>query len=315
MKKEAFKALFQGQPTRPVPFIPLIYTYASKVMQLTVKEQLTDPTKLALSLQRAQRLFNYDAVVCNFDTTLEAEALGCAVNWSDDGPAIASPTPRSASELEKIALEKGGRVPTVLEATRRLKMTVGREMPLLAGVTGPCALAFNLKGAQGDLVADRSMLEDSVKVMVKMVKAFCDLGCDGILVTDDVMGLCPPDVLLGVAEILTPVWNLCEYYQAPVVIITRSNMDTAKAALKLGAKGISLGCDIGELRQEARLRNMTVVDSLNTEDLLSDENTLSGKVKTLVDSAAVALITTDWQVPLSVRPDAIHQIVRAIRAQ
>ena len=90
--KEMVRALLSGAPVSRPPFIPYMASAAARFMEVLVQRMFTDPTTLANSLQSAQRLFKYDAIVVLFDPTLEAEACGCGLAWEEDAsPAVVSP--------------------------------------------------------------------------------------------------------------------------------------------------------------------------------------------------------------------------------
>ena len=312
MKKGDLKGLFEGRSEAPAAFIPYVFSYAARVAHLPVKDLLQDPTQLSVSLQRTQRLFGYDALVCNFDTTLEAEALGCSLEWSGSGPQVVSSSPLDPEMMKTVDLESRGRIPVVLEATKRLAMTVGREMPQLAGVTGPCTLGCQLTG-KGVGSIERGLLEVCVTLAIRMVRAFYERGVDGILLTDDMLGLSPPEILDELGELLAPLLNVSKYYDRPCLLVTKcGDVDRARRILGLGAPGVSLGRQFGDLFDEARSLGVVMAHCLSFEDLRSMAS-LTERSRFLA-SGEGTFLTTEWGVPLDIAPEAIHAVVRAIRA-
>ena len=144
--RELFANLFQMRTLSRVPFIPWVTSFAAKLEQIPVKEMLSDATLLSRSLQNAQKLFGYDGITIVFDSTLEAEACGSEIKWSDSGklPEVVSyPLAKGArvEDLDISDLEKRGRIPVVLETVKRLSILKGKELPLLGVITGPITLA------------------------------------------------------------------------------------------------------------------------------------------------------------------------------
>ena len=75
-------------PHRPI-IAPLVFTLAAKVEGIPPRAFLSNPTKLSNSLKHVHDFLRPDAVVCHFGTCLEAEAMGCQLNWSTCPPTIA----------------------------------------------------------------------------------------------------------------------------------------------------------------------------------------------------------------------------------
>src|SRR3972149_7483653 len=93
--KELVRDLFQLRELERVPFIPWVCSFAAQLEQIPVEAMLSDAGLLSRSLLNAQALFRYDAIANVFDPSLEAEACGCAIDWSQGGglPRGASPPP------------------------------------------------------------------------------------------------------------------------------------------------------------------------------------------------------------------------------
>jgi MtaA/CmuA family methyltransferase len=111
-----------------------------------------DGHKMAAMAASTYELFGLESVVVPFDMGVEAEALGCGVNYYEDAEGILYPTisTKLADKVEDWDLQvppnplEQGRVPVVVDAIRELKETMGDEVPVGAWVLGPFTLAGQL---------------------------------------------------------------------------------------------------------------------------------------------------------------------------
>jgi len=94
-----------------------------------------DSHKMASAAASTYKLFGLESVVVPFDMGVEAEALGCGINYYADADGILYPTV-SAKVADKVdewdlqlpdkPLEKG-RIPVVVDAIKEVKETVGDD--------------------------------------------------------------------------------------------------------------------------------------------------------------------------------------------
>jgi [methyl-Co(III) methanol-specific corrinoid protein]:coenzyme M methyltransferase len=111
-----------------------------------------DSHKMASAAASTYKLFGLESVVVPFDMGVEAEAIGCGINYYEDADQILYPTV-SAKVSDRVdewdlklpdkPLEKG-RIPVVVEAIKELKATVGDKVAVGAWVLGPYTLAGQL---------------------------------------------------------------------------------------------------------------------------------------------------------------------------
>ncbi|MGB9682943.1 MAG: MtaA/CmuA family methyltransferase [bacterium] len=154
-----------------------------------------DPEKMAKLSIGAVEILGLDNVRVPFCQTVEAEALGCKVNLGDDNnlPAVVShPYKLDEPPLE---LPEGflsrGRVPVVIEATRRLAKNVGDEVAVISGIVGPFSIAGYLLGLNELLISTLSdpeslkpFLELGVKIGILYGNALTEAGASVICVED-----------------------------------------------------------------------------------------------------------------------------------
>jgi [methyl-Co(III) methanol-specific corrinoid protein]:coenzyme M methyltransferase len=112
----------------------------------------TDPARMATAAAATYRLFGFGSAVAPLDMCVEAEALGAEVDFRADAPMPLfpiCPQPLAASPGEYTPDVRGdftrrGRIPLVIEAIRRLKEDVGREVVVGAWIPGPFTLASQI---------------------------------------------------------------------------------------------------------------------------------------------------------------------------
>lgn len=195
--KKLFQALFhQGQQELPRPlYLPLACSLAARLRQISLPEMFAGPTHYANALRDAYRLFGFDALVTSFDPTLEAEALGCPIQWEspDRLPQVGShplAEGRGLADLEQ-KWEAKGRLPIVLEVTKRLSMLLSREVAIVGAMTGPFTLASQLRGEpffselREDTPHCQELLDFVGQCNLKLARLYAELKVDGLILIED----------------------------------------------------------------------------------------------------------------------------------
>ncbi|MBI3243169.1 MAG: methyltransferase [Chloroflexi bacterium] len=193
-------ALLSGRPDSRVPvFSGLPSLTASGLATAGVRygEAHTDPAKMAQAAASTFETFGFESAVVPFDLCVEAEALGCGVDFQTDVDAFLPPIVDSPLDVE-LALEQlsvpddvsqVGRLPVVAEALRRLKAGVGREVAVGAWVPGPFTLGWQLFGTTDWLTSvkwdsDRlnSLLTRLEDFLARVAASYREAGADFITV-------------------------------------------------------------------------------------------------------------------------------------
>ncbi len=188
-------AILRGRRVARLPvFSGLPSLTASGLQSVGVRysESHTDAAKMAAAAASTYELFGFESAVVPFDLCVEAEALGCGVDFQTDveiflAPVVDKPLATFDGNLPENAA-RAGRIPLVADAIRRLKAGVGREIAIGAWVPGPFTLAWQLFGADGWLGAlqdaDRAarMLESLADFLARVAGHYRDAGADFITV-------------------------------------------------------------------------------------------------------------------------------------
>lgn len=146
-KEVLFKTLRHEETERPA-WVPMAGVHAGFLKGYTADEVYQDADKLVESLLEVEKMYAPDGLILLFDLQLEAEILGCTIKWEKNGPpSVRSHPLESTFEIPDIKITRdSGRIPLVLDVTRRIKKAVGDRTALYGLFCGPYTLASHLRG-------------------------------------------------------------------------------------------------------------------------------------------------------------------------
>jgi len=289
--KVAFRNTLKGVNTDRTVFIPFVYGLAAKIGQLPLREMVSDPAYYAHSLEEAYKLLQYDGIVNTFDATLEAETFGCEVTWPGEyiAPRIAS---CSQLELQEVNPEEHSRIPILLETTKRIVMTQGKETAVIGTLVGPCSL---VKTVIDDGTKDKNLdIGNAIslvgELLTKLTRSLCELRVDAVFFREDLLGAGYRGELLSHNKLYTAVYttlfNLIKYYNCyPVLIVKETELNfitdlqnmVGTSGLILFGKRVSDG-DLIYLRKLSDSLKMSFglpLPMVNQDDLLEQFTVIS----------------------------------------
>lgn len=143
------------------------------------------------------------AAVSLMDLSVEAEAFGCSVRFSEDEvPTVVGQLVGDAEDAEALCvpgLDKG-RAPLCVEAVRLAKRRLGSQ-PLLAGVIGPFSLAGRLMDVTEILYtcydepeAVCTVVDKAADYLTGYIGAMREAGADGVIMAEPLAGLLSPEM-------------------------------------------------------------------------------------------------------------------------
>jgi MtaA/CmuA family methyltransferase len=170
-------------------------------------ESHSDAKMMADLAASTPKLFGFHCAVVPFDVAIEAEVIGCPINFYThvDPEEILYPTVKGKIPMDASAisipedLPNAGRIPVVTEALRLLKEDIGGEVPIGTYIMGPFTIAgqtmelndlLKLCLKQPDQVNE--ILKIYAGLVVRLAKIYFDAGADYITIRE--MGACS-DVL------------------------------------------------------------------------------------------------------------------------
>ena len=323
-KEMVRRAFSRGELPRN-PFIPWVFSHAARLEQISVREMLADPGRLARALHNAQSLYGYDAVTNVFDHTLEAECCGCPVVWGAEHElpsVLGHPLSSDVTQSDILNLERNGRLPVVLEATRRLKITLGRTVAMVAVITGPFALADRLlavsimEGLEDSFEKAKSLVKFAGQVALKVCQMYCELEPDVVVIADDSLPQLAPEHFSLARSVFGPIWNTVRFYNAhPVLMLRGCSTDKLDHLLDLGADStvVSGEIDFTYLNKAVSKRDLVFGYAIPCSALADPQQELDDYVsKYFATARSRMFLTTEWEVPADTPPENMHELIKLI---
>jgi [methyl-Co(III) methanol-specific corrinoid protein]:coenzyme M methyltransferase len=223
---------------------------------------------MAKAAASTYRLFGFESAVVPFDVGLEAEAMGCEMNFYEGREGIIYPTVKSKTidlymDLEKAVpgeIEKKGRVPTVIDAIRMLKDDVGDEVAIGSYVLGPFTLAGQvmdlnelLKASFKEPARVEAVLNKLASVTISIAGAFQEAGVDFMTIRE--MGA-SSDVIsprMFKSLVMPPLKRVIENISPPRILHICGNTDPIIEMMNdCGADAVSVEqrSDIKKVREK-----------------------------------------------------------------
>jgi uroporphyrinogen-III decarboxylase len=325
--KRLVRGAFESADLPRLPFVPWVFTHAARLEQIPVRRMLADPTQYTKCLQNARKLYGYDAIIGGFDPSLELEICGSHISWGGDYEAPAAvPLPEfDLGRLRDIDVENAartGRLATVIESLRRIKLVSGQDLALAAAVTGPLSLLAGLTGrdplrdlAEKPEEAIRAV-EAAAGFLLKVVRVYCQLELDIIVIADKLMATLPAAHLSRMSSVLSPVINLVRFYNTFSVLLPgEPSPDNVTSLIDLGFDGVvTAGMDASTWHKLKGGRSCVLGKALPARVLNSSSGELPAYLETNLPEKVErgVFITTDWEVPPETPPDNIHLLMRMI---
>lgn len=183
---------FGLEPVVRVPWVPFVGVHGGSLIGVNAEEYLKSSKNMISGLNKAIALYKPDGIPVSFDLQLEAEILGCRLNWAKENPpAVVSHPLSEGTSLSSLKLPEtyDGRIPLVLETTRSLR--AGHpEIALYGLITGPFTLALHLLGTDifmklfDDPAYVLEVMNFCTGVATRYSEMLIDAGCDVIAVVD-----------------------------------------------------------------------------------------------------------------------------------
>lgn len=126
-----------------------VTTEGMKQTGIRFAEAHTDAEKMAGLAATTHKLFGFECAVVPFDVAIEAEALGCPINFYTDVdpeqilyPTVKEKMVTGKADVKVPAdLSRAGRAPVVTEAIRLLKEDIGADVAIGTYIMGPFTIA------------------------------------------------------------------------------------------------------------------------------------------------------------------------------
>ncbi|MCL2810795.1 MAG: uroporphyrinogen decarboxylase family protein [Clostridia bacterium] len=190
--------------------MPILSFPGIQLINATVRELAASATKQAACMKAVADRWDTLASVSLMDLSVEAEAFGSPVRFSDDEvPTVTAPIVTDADSAERLAVPQvgAGRTGECVSTIREAKRFI-TDRPVLAGAIGP----FSLSGRLMDMTEIMALcyeepelvhqtLEKATQFLIAYNLALHQAGADGILMAEPAAGLLSPGLI---AEFSTP---------------------------------------------------------------------------------------------------------------
>jgi uroporphyrinogen decarboxylase len=326
--KELIRGLFEGRDLSRIPFIPWVSSFAAKLEQVPIKTMLSDAGILSRALINSQKLFGYDAIINVFDTSIEAEACGCKIYWpgSNTLPEVAGhPLSEGISiyDLDTSGVEKKGRLPVVIDATKRLNIIKGKEVAIAGMVTGPLTLAGHLKG--NALLDDLNrgeeealeIIETTGSIVLKLCRIYCEIGVDFIVIVEEMLGKIHSEIFQTIASPFQSIWNVVKFYNVHSLILSKGcSEEHIEPVLDLQADGVAISgnIDYANVKNAAQKRNRCFARSIPLSSLTDTISRVGESARDCLSEKEKGLfLSTEWEVPYVTNVNNMHEVMRVIR--
>ena len=212
--------------------MPFVFSLAAKLEGIPLREFWSNPTKICNGLRQIHRYLQLDGVCCYYDPFLEAEALGCHLQWNGDDAQLSRPSPTQDVVLRNLSspdtIPANGRLPIACEVFRRLKVILANGPALMARVTGPHTLAAQLFDGSTD---DPERFASCAEAGSVIARSFLEAGADVVFISESVL----PEMTFTECEnyvhLLEPMVNIVRFYGAMPVLQVISIVDRTFEAL------------------------------------------------------------------------------------
>ncbi len=190
--QELINKAFRLEKTERIPWVPFVGVHGGYLTGVDAREYLTSREHLVNGISAAIDRYEPDGIPIMFDLQVEAEILGCGLQWSDDNPPSVISHPlmegKTVDDLPEFSPDKA-RLPVALEATRELRQKYP-DIALYGLVTGPFTLALHLMGTEifTTMMMDpdtiQSLLAYTRDIVKKTADYYIEAGADVIAVVD-----------------------------------------------------------------------------------------------------------------------------------
>lgn len=196
--KNWIEGLKSAQCKKPMP---LLSFPSVSLLGVSVRELISSSELQARGMQAVAEAVDASASVSFMDLSLEAEAFGATVSFSEDEvPTVKGRLVTDEDEAQALAVPAvgSGRTGIYIEAVKKAVEKI-TDRPVFAGIIGPFSLAARLLDVTEimmDCYDDPDMvhvvLDKVTTFLIKYAKAYKATGAGGIMMAEPVSGLLSP---------------------------------------------------------------------------------------------------------------------------
>lgn len=199
--KELVLQAMNLEETHRAPWVPFVGVHGAALIGKDADEYLKSEDLIVEGASKAIELYKADGIPVTFDLQIEAEVLGCKLNWAKENPpAVTSHPLAEGTKLEDLEVPCSckGRIPMVMNATSKLREKYP-DVALYGLITGPFTLALHLLGTDAfiQMFTEPEKIHATMKfaneVAKKMAGLYMEAGADIIAVVDPMTSQIDPN--------------------------------------------------------------------------------------------------------------------------
>lgn len=207
MARQLLIDAMRGKTTPRAPWFPYAGVNSAFLIGKDAETYLKDPKLMAEGVSTAAKRYRADGIPLLFDLSVEANAIGCDLNWWKDNVPSVTTHPCSGMETPKqwgfqIPTRESGRWPTIFQAAALAKPLLDAQDCAMVGLcAGPLTLASHLSGVR--IFTDMYKNPDFAHEVLAYASAVCaasagfyrEMGCEVVGIVDPVASQVKPVVL------------------------------------------------------------------------------------------------------------------------
>ena len=185
--------------------MPILSFPAIQLMDITVRDLISDSDLQAKGMYEVARRCPTSAAVSMMDLSVEAECFGSQIRVTDDEvPTVIGSVVNTMEDAQALQVPQvgAGRTGLYVEAiSKALKLITDR--PIFAGVIGPYSLAGRLMDVSQIMmnsIVEPDMVHATLRkandFLKAYIRAYKNVGADGVVIAEPAAGLLPPDMSL-----------------------------------------------------------------------------------------------------------------------
>jgi uroporphyrinogen decarboxylase len=300
--KERIDTILNGNFPDKIPFIPAIYEHKAALIGKKPSDVSKDGELLYQAVMAEYEVYRPDLLTVGIDIyNIEAEAIGCKVNYPDD---IMVPTIREhildSVNLDDLIFpdpERDGRMPMIIDAAKRVNSKIGNEVYVSVGISGPYSLASSLLGQMNLLMSSienpeyiENILKYCLKVIMEYTKSILDNGLE-VIVFDSASApplVSPSMYKNSIFPIIKDLYGFIKGNNAKFLsyIVGGNTVSILDNILDTGANNIlcDFNADMDIYLEKSRMKNITLRKNINPVLIKSDNREeLSKEVKEIIN--------------------------------
>ena len=184
--------------------LPLLSYPAIQLMFINVDELCYDPNCQAIGMKLLADRYDMCLAGGYMDLSVEAEAFGAnCVHKRDEIPTITGRLVETQEEADALKVPEvgDGRTGIAVEGIQKAKVLI-EDRPVFANCCGPFSLSGRLMDVNEILLMTledpdlvHTVLEKSTEFIIKYIKAFKEVGADGVIMAEPLAGLLSPSLM------------------------------------------------------------------------------------------------------------------------